>query len=140
MVFRIILDYTESHIIANHIVFRIELIYMEYSIIFRYTEFRIEAMIVSNPRELGALIRQGRTNRGLSQAALAERVGTYQPAISEVEKGQSGVRISLILQIIKALGLTLDIRDDHAAADQATQTSRDDLDELDAIANTGLKK
>jgi transcriptional regulator with XRE-family HTH domain len=98
-------------------------------------------MDAKNPRELGAIIRQTRIERGLTQKALADLVGDYQPVISAVEKGHTGVRISLIFQIIKALGLSMQLegsgskkRSPPPAADD------DDAFDLDAIANTGLKK
>lgn len=81
-------------------------------------------------------------DRRLSQTELGKLVGVRQSKISELEHGQTGVRISLVLQIVNALNLTVDITSEHAApvAQHAHTTSEDDLDELDAIANTGLKK
>ncbi|MGE0743284.1 MAG: helix-turn-helix domain-containing protein [Hyphomonadaceae bacterium] len=94
-------------------------------------------MRVRNPLELGALIRLARTDQGLSQAELGTMVGVRQAKISDIERGQTGVRISLVLQIINALKLTIDItsNDDHPQS-----ILEGDLEELDAIANTGLKK
>lgn len=94
-------------------------------------------MRVRNPRELGALIRQARTDRGLSQAELGALVGVRQAKISDIERGQTGVRISLVLQIINTLKLTIDItsNDDHPQS-----ILEGDQEDLDAIANTGLKK
>jgi transcriptional regulator with XRE-family HTH domain len=77
-------------------------------------------------------------DRGLSQTELGALVGVRQSKISDLEHGQTGVRISLVLQIISALNLTVDIAPPHAEPN-TRQTSPDDLDELDAIANTGLK-
>lgn len=78
----------------------------------------------------------------MSQTELGELVGVRQSKISDLEHGQTGVRISLVLQIINALNLTLDIASEHAepVAQHVHTTTEDDLDELDAIANTGLKK
>lgn len=99
-------------------------------------------MRVRNPRELGALIRQTRTDRRLSQTELGKLVGVRQAKISELENGQTGVRISLVLQIINALNLSVDITSEHAAAvsQHLHTTTENDLSELDDIANTGLKK
>ena len=65
-----------------------------------------------------------------------------QAKISELENGQSGVRISLVLQILNSLNLLVDVTSTHAEAvsNRAHTTSADDLDELDDLANTGLKK
>lgn len=99
-------------------------------------------MRIRNPRELGALIRQARTERRLSQTQLGKLVGVRQSKISELENGQSGVRISLVLQILNALNLLVDVTSTHAEAvsNRAHTTTADDLDELDDLANTGLKK
>lgn len=98
-------------------------------------------MDAKNPRELGAIIRQARIERGLTQKALAELVGDYQPVISAIEKGHSGVRISLIFQIIKALGLSMQLESGGAPAKRPPPADADDdAFDLDAIANTGLKK
>lgn len=81
-------------------------------------------------------------DRRLSQTELGKLVGVRQAKISDLEHGQTGVRISLVLQIINALNLTVDIASENATAvaQHAHTTTEDDLDELDDIANTGLKK
>jgi HTH-type transcriptional regulator / antitoxin HipB len=95
-------------------------------------------MLINNPRELGALIRQSRLNAGLSQADLAKALGTYQPEISKLEKGNPGARINLLFQIARTLGLNVFIDTNKPTA--TTHTTSEELDELDEIANTGLKK
>ena len=98
-------------------------------------------MHVRTARDLGAVIRQERKKRGLSQIALAKDVGVHQPKISAVEKGAPGVRIGLILQILRALDLELAITTPSPKKPDKDQQphAADDID-LDAIANTGLRR
>ncbi|MDQ1041472.1 transcriptional regulator with XRE-family HTH domain [Streptomyces sp. V3I8] len=51
-----------------------------------------------------------RTEQGLSQGELAERVGTKQPRISVVESATKMPSLPLLLRIAKALGVRLVIR------------------------------
>src|SRR5262245_42711664 len=127
------------HIIIRYMEFYIGKSYKESHIGTCYMRFDI-AMLINNPRELGALIRQVRIRAGLSQTQLATALGTYQPEISKLEKGNPGVRLSLIFQAAKTLGLNLFVESGEHAPETTSATSQEDLDELDAIANTGLKK
>lgn len=45
---------------------------------------------VYDSRELGALLRQVRVERGLTQAELADRLGVVRGTISRMEQGDSG--------------------------------------------------
>jgi HTH-type transcriptional regulator/antitoxin HipB len=97
-------------------------------------------MHVRTARDLGAAIRQERKKRGFSQIALAKEVGVHQPKISAVEKGAPGVRMGLILQILRTLDLELAITapsPQRPAKDRQAQEA--DFD-LDAIADTGLRR
>jgi|SRR5437588_1095996 HTH-type transcriptional regulator/antitoxin HipB len=99
--------------------------------------------IVRTARDLGAAIKQARKARGLSQAALAKEVGVHQPKVSAVEQGAPGVRVGLVLQILRTLDLTVTVGpSDKPQPAQATKQSRRKDDEhidLDKIANTGLE-
>ena len=57
-------------------------------------------------KQLGPLIRAQRTNRKISQAALADAVGVSGPAITAVEKGRSSVSAETLEAIIAALRVT----------------------------------
>ncbi|UDY25224.1 UDP-N-acetylglucosamine 1-carboxyvinyltransferase [Nocardioides sp. Kera G14] len=48
---------------------------------------------------IGNLIRDARTHRGLTQAQLAERLGTSQSAINRIEKGQQNLTLEMIARI-----------------------------------------
>jgi transcriptional regulator with XRE-family HTH domain len=50
-----------------------------------------------------------RIRRGLTQAQLAELVGTKQPSIARLESGQVAPRLSFLRRVVEALGGTLTI-------------------------------
>jgi HTH-type transcriptional regulator/antitoxin HipB len=97
-------------------------------------------MHVRTARDLGAVIRQERKKRGLSQAVLAKDVGVHQPKISSVEKGAPGVRVGLILQILRTLNLELAVTAPSAKKPTKNQQAQEAEFDLDAIANTGLRR
>ena len=52
---------------------------------------------------IGNLVRDARKHRGLTQAQLAERLGTSQSAINRIEKGQQNLSLEMIARIGTAL-------------------------------------
>ncbi len=58
---------------------------------------------------VAALIRGARVDAGLSQAALAERIGTTQSAISRWEAGRDEPRLGSLSSILEACGLRLSL-------------------------------
>jgi HTH-type transcriptional regulator/antitoxin HipB len=96
-------------------------------------------MNVRTTRDLGAVIKQARKARGFSQAALAREVGVHQPKVSAVERGAPGVRVGLVLQILRTLDLAVTIGTVAKPQPQKRSRRRDDEHvDLDKIANTGL--
>lgn len=73
-------------------------------------------MLVNNARELGIRMRDQRLELGLSQAALAKRVGVSRSWVVQVERGNAGAEIGLVLKAFAALGLDLDVRGANAPA------------------------
>ncbi|MFE4458357.1 TetR family transcriptional regulator [Nocardia tengchongensis] len=57
----------------------------------------------------GALIRDARRRAGLTQAELAARAGTVQPAIARWENGNSSVKLDDVLRLIRLCGLELEL-------------------------------
>lgn len=55
----------------------------------------------------GHLIREARRRAGLSQAELAERIGTTQSAIARMERGRSSPSAERLTRIVRACGLDL---------------------------------
>lgn len=95
-------------------------------------------MQAKNVRELGAVLREARVARGQTQRELADEINVTQSAISKVEKGYSGASIGLIFQILRALDLPLTLGEETPPA--PPPKSDDDFVDLDAIANTGLRR
>jgi transcriptional regulator with XRE-family HTH domain len=57
-----------------------------------------------------ALIRDARRIAGITQAALAERVGTKQSVVSRWERGLEVPRVDTLARILQACGLEADLR------------------------------
>ena len=55
----------------------------------------------------GHLIKEARRRAGLSQADLAERVGTTQSAIARLERGRTSPTLERTRELIRACGLDL---------------------------------
>jgi transcriptional regulator with XRE-family HTH domain len=58
-------------------------------------------------RKLGLRIREVRTEHGLTQGELAERVGFRSSYISQVENGGKGTTLDTLAAIAAVLGMTL---------------------------------
>ncbi len=58
---------------------------------------------------LAAKVKALREKRHLTQAELAERVGTAQPNIARLESGRATPRLDLLARIAAALGARLDV-------------------------------
>lgn len=58
-------------------------------------------------RPVWGLIREARRRAGLSQAELAHRVGTSQPAIARYERARSMPDLATLHRIVEACGLEL---------------------------------
>lgn len=69
------------------------------------------------PEDLGILLRERRTALGLSQAALAERVGVSRQWIVDLEQGKPRLEIGLVLRTAEALGQILEIGEDRPSDD-----------------------
>lgn len=57
----------------------------------------------------GPLIREARRHAGLSQAALAARLGTAQSVVSRWERGMDTPRVDTLGRILQACGLEADL-------------------------------
>src|SRR5919198_5258160 len=55
----------------------------------------------------GGLVREARLRAGLTQAELADRVGTTQSAIARVERGGSAPSLARVRELVTACGLEL---------------------------------
>jgi HTH-type transcriptional regulator / antitoxin HipB len=66
-------------------------------------------MMAKNVRELGAVLREARANKGLTQRDIARKINVMQSVISKLEKGYPGASIGLIFQMLRSLDLPMNI-------------------------------
>lgn len=65
---------------------------------------------VKHPQQLAPLIRAMRRQAGLSQAALAARLGVSHQAISQMEKQPERVTVERLMRVLGALKVDLVLR------------------------------
>jgi len=80
--------------------------------------------------ELGAFIRERRTELGMDQIALAKKTGTSRKWLIEVERGKPGAEIGLVLRTLKALAVSIDL-----AAESSPQVS-----DRDPVSSTNINR
>lgn len=101
-------------------------------------------MIVRDSADIGNLIRDSREKLKLTQKELAERAGIHQPKVSQIENGKATAQIGIVLRILAALNLNINIGDlqskNIVPAIIIDEPDYDEDIDLDAIADTGLKK
>jgi len=65
---------------------------------------RLASELYGTPKSLS----QMRLSKGLSQVALAEKLGTSQPHVAKIEAGKVKIQFTTAMQLADALGITLD--------------------------------
>ena len=55
------------------------------------------------------LVREARLSAGLTQAQLAQRLGTTQPAIARLERAGSNPRVDTLARVLRAAGHRLEL-------------------------------
>ncbi len=66
--------------------------------------------LVVSPKDLGAVLRDLRKKKGLSQTELGRRVGLDQKRVSLMENGNPNVRIDSLFRLFSALEVGVVIR------------------------------
>jgi HTH-type transcriptional regulator/antitoxin HipB len=66
-------------------------------------------MIVRNPSDIGALLRERRLALGWDQQELANKIGVGRLWVVQVERGKPRAHVGLVLAALEALGLTLTV-------------------------------
>lgn len=56
------------------------------------------------PKDLGAALKYFRSASGVSQAAVADRVGLTQSYVSRLESGEFGTSVRQILRLLRLVG------------------------------------
>lgn len=96
-------------------------------------------LTLTRMEDLGAEIRRWRETAGLSQTALAERLGTSQSAVSRWESGRDEPRLSTIASILRACELEGELRvgpgvDRAQIRQQLAMTARQRLESVANVA------
>jgi HTH-type transcriptional regulator/antitoxin HipB len=65
-------------------------------------------MNIETPRQLGALLRDGRRKAGLTQQELADRIQASLRWVQRAERGSVGTGIGKLLAALAAVGVTLE--------------------------------
>lgn len=70
------------------------------------------------PKDLGVVVREARVAAGLTQAALADKIGASRFWVAEFERGKPRAEVGLALKALRALKLTITIQ----SKEEATQS------------------
>jgi len=87
-------------------------------------------MQIHSAKELGALLRSRRKQRGWTQGNLASRAGVSPLWISQLERGKSTAQFGLVLRALKELGLALSADERQGRPGNGEDGPEIDLDEL----------
>lgn len=83
-------------------------------------------MLIRSVDDLGARMRDQRLQLGLSQAELARRIGASRYWIMQLEHGNAGAEVGLVLKALAALNLDLDVRGASRATGRSPAADEDD--------------
>lgn len=79
--------------------------------------------LVRSPKQLGVALRRARRAQDLTQAGLASRAGIRQGTVSQLENGLETVKLSTVMDLLRALDLELIVR-------PRTKGSHSDIEDL----------
>lgn len=79
--------------------------------------------LARSPKQIGSALRRYRRAQKKSQSELGKRAGVRQGTISLVENGSEGVKLSTVMDILRALDLELVIQ-------ERTKGSPQDIEEM----------
>ena len=66
--------------------------------------------LVRSPKQLGVALRRFRRTHDLTQTELAKRAGVRQGTVSQVETGLETVKLSTVMDLLRALDLEVVIQ------------------------------
>lgn len=72
---------------------------------------------VINPKSLGHILKSARISKGLSQSEAGKAVGVDQPTLSNIERGETHVRIDTLFRILAALDLEIVVQSREMKSD-----------------------
>ena len=72
-------------------------------------------MIASSPAELGAILREGRQCKGMTQQGLANQLGTSRQWVSAAEAGSPNLRLYLVIDALRLVDRLVDVVPDNSS-------------------------
>lgn len=84
-------------------------------------------MQVRTVQELGAAVRQARSERGMTQAELAAQLGVARDWVVRLEQGHPRLEAQLVLDALDAAGVALTLGTQNDATHEDTEQVWDDL-------------
>lgn len=79
--------------------------------------------IIRVPEQVGAVLRAARLQQGMTQAAVAEKVGISPQAMSRLERNAGRASFDRIHRLSVLLGMEVVLRPRHAITDPAQPSS-----------------
>ena len=101
-------------------------------------------MKIYSINDLASLVKSRRKGMGLTQAALAKKIGVKPLWVSQFENGKATVQLGLVLRTLKVMDLSITIglpaadslrEDDDAYSSYAQDSGAADIIDLDSIIN-----
>ncbi len=66
---------------------------------------------IQSPKDIGTAVRHARKRQGLKQAEAAGLLGVGVRFLSELERGKDTLALGKVLQVMRGLGLQIDVYD-----------------------------
>lgn len=77
-----------------------------------------KSYIARSPQKIGALIRNARKQKGMTQTELGNLTNLRQATISKIENGEGATRLDTFCDVLLALDLEISISDRSRGASQ----------------------
>lgn len=71
-------------------------------------------MIIGNARDAGAVLRQARLAKGLTQQQVAQMLGVTRQWVASVEAGAPTARLGLVVDALRCVDVLLETRPDDS--------------------------
>src|ERR1035441_7478126 len=111
-------------------------------LLFRCAGVEVCRMRIRTATDLGAIIRERRTKLGMDQSSWEILGGTSRNRLVEVEQGNPGAEIGLILRTLKSLEISIDVETDSPVEtpSQSKAKAPDINSILDSLKKRPVKK
>jgi len=73
-------------------------------------------MVISDAKDVGAVLRQARRAKGLTQAQVATMLGVTRQWVASAEAGAPTARLGLVIDALRCVDVLLDTRADDSQA------------------------